>query len=175
VASDVRRVEAERFGQAFEALGFVPMAGRLFAWLVTSRDDHETAASLAEGLGVSAASVSTTVRSLIQLGLVERVPVPGERRDCYRLHRDAWRELLLRRLRVAATMRDLATDAADRLEGDPEARVDGLRAMASFYDAADRAVVPAIEALLASPAVGPPADPRPPTPVRRARRGAPGR
>ncbi|CAL9306674.1 hypothetical protein SUDANB51_04117 [Streptomyces sp. enrichment culture] len=49
-----------------------------------------TAAALCEELSISSGDVSTAIKQLIPVGLVERVPAPGSRRDHYRFREGAW-------------------------------------------------------------------------------------
>ncbi|MFF8394592.1 GbsR/MarR family transcriptional regulator [Streptomyces sp. NPDC016172] len=49
-----------------------------------------TAADLCEELSISSGTVSTAIKQLIPVGLAERVPAPGSRRDHYRFREGAW-------------------------------------------------------------------------------------
>ena len=71
-------------------LGFARMPARVLMLLMATEEPGLTAADLAEGLQVSPAAVSNAVRYLMTVGLAEREPVPGARRDLYRLPDDAW-------------------------------------------------------------------------------------
>jgi DNA-binding transcriptional regulator GbsR (MarR family) len=53
---------------------------------------------LATGLKASRGSVSTMTRLLIQMGLVERVGKPGERRDYFRIKAGTWSNILKSRM-----------------------------------------------------------------------------
>jgi DNA-binding MarR family transcriptional regulator len=83
----------ERMGLMMEADGLPRSAGRIFGFLLLA----ETPFSLdemAEKLQVSKASVSTNARLLEQVGLLERISAPGDRRDFYRMRPDAWEQML---------------------------------------------------------------------------------
>ena len=62
----------------------VPSCGSWAGWSSASRPD-QTAADVQNELGLSAGSVSTSLRYLGEMGLVERVSRPGDRRIFYRL------------------------------------------------------------------------------------------
>jgi len=79
----------EDFGIVFEQTGLPRMAGRIFGWLLISDPPYQSPAELAEALIASKGSISTTVRLLIQLGLIERFVIPGVRHDHFRLREDA--------------------------------------------------------------------------------------
>jgi DNA-binding transcriptional regulator GbsR (MarR family) len=71
-------------GLLMEQEGLPRIAGRLIGFLLL----HDSAFSLdelAERLQVSKASVSTNARLLEQSGALERISVPGDRRDYYRM------------------------------------------------------------------------------------------
>ncbi|MFD5834295.1 GbsR/MarR family transcriptional regulator [Streptomyces collinus] len=53
------------------------------AALFFTEQDSMTAADLCEELSISSGAVSTAIKQLIPVGLVERVPAPGSRRDHY--------------------------------------------------------------------------------------------
>jgi DNA-binding transcriptional regulator GbsR (MarR family) len=70
--------------------GFPRMPARILGTMMTADEDSLTAADLAERLGVSAAAVSGAVRYLTNIGMINREPVPGSRRDRYRLPANPW-------------------------------------------------------------------------------------
>jgi predicted transcriptional regulator len=79
-----QRLLAEEFGLLYEEMGGTRMAGRISAWLLLCEPPVQSLTQIADALGVSKAAVSTTARSLLQAGLVERVSEPGRRGDYYR-------------------------------------------------------------------------------------------
>jgi DNA-binding transcriptional regulator GbsR (MarR family) len=91
----VRRY-VEHMSMMLAEWGFPRMAARVMMLLTGAEEEALTAGELAERLGVSPAAISGAVRYLIRLGIVDRVPVPGSRRDLYRLQDHAWYEMTLR-------------------------------------------------------------------------------
>ena len=89
---------AESFSLIFEQFGFPRMAGRIFAFLILTEEPYVTQAQLAEILQASTGSVSTMVRLLEQVGFVERVSLPGHRRDRFRVRPDPLVEMSRRRI-----------------------------------------------------------------------------
>jgi len=106
-------VETERFielmGRHLEEEGLPRIAGRLMGALLIN-PQPATLDELAKQLGVSKASISSNARLLETHGIAERVTVPGDRRDFYRLspnaeqrslrHQLERHQLLLERLEV---------------------------------------------------------------------------
>lgn len=72
----------ERMGQLFEQDGLPRIAGRILGHLLLQTEPQSLDA-LASALQVSKASVSTDTRRLEALGVLERVTLPGDRRDYY--------------------------------------------------------------------------------------------
>ena len=68
------------------------MPSRVLVTLMAADEEALTAADLAGRLGVSPAAISGAVRYLIHVGLLQRLPTPGSRRDRYRLPADPWYE-----------------------------------------------------------------------------------
>lgn len=84
-AAEERFIEA--MGLAHEEDRLPRIAGRLVGLLILSPDpvrfDH-----LAERLRVSRASISTNTRLLENMGVIQRVTRPGDRRDYFRLNEE---------------------------------------------------------------------------------------
>jgi DNA-binding transcriptional regulator GbsR (MarR family) len=95
---DRRRMEERHFVEDvalfFEEMGFPRMAGRILGWLLICDPPEQSAGQLAQVLQASKGSLSTMTRLLIQMGLVERVGLPGQRRDFFRIKPGAWPQLL---------------------------------------------------------------------------------
>ncbi len=104
-----RRAFVERMGLAAESDGLSRIAGRLFGELLLSSDPLSLD-QLAARLGVSKASVSTDGRRLIQRGIVERVGLPGDRRDYYQLAPDFFTVIIRDRLDRWSLIHDLVVD-----------------------------------------------------------------
>jgi DNA-binding transcriptional regulator GbsR (MarR family) len=77
----------ERMGLDAESDGFPRIAGRVAGLLVASAAPASLD-EIAETLQVSRASVSTNCRLLENLGVADRVSLPGDRRDYYEISRD---------------------------------------------------------------------------------------
>lgn len=97
----------ESLGLILQADGFPRIAGRLLGVFVL-RGGPLSFQELCETLQVSRGSVSTNTRLLESLGAVERVAMPGERQDFFKLS-DAPYE------RIAAGKIERARSASERL------------------------------------------------------------
>jgi DNA-binding transcriptional regulator GbsR (MarR family) len=124
----------EEVGLVFEKTGLPRMAGRLFGWLLISEPPYQSPKELAEVLMASKGSVSTNVRLLMQLGLIERFVIPGERHDHYRLREDAMRKTVQHGLEDEIRMfLDLADQGLELMRNEPSARRAWLEQMRDRY------------------------------------------
>ncbi|MEV4753515.1 MarR family transcriptional regulator [Micromonospora sp. NPDC049559] len=108
------RLFVERMALTMSELGFPRMAARV-VYTVMSADDPMTAAEIGERLGVSPAAISGAVRHLTQLGMLIREPVPGSRRDRYRVPEDSWLEVLNLKGGVYKMFADMADEGVRAL------------------------------------------------------------
>ena len=112
----------ERMGLFFERDGMSRIAGRLLGYLMLS-EASRSLDELATALQVSKSSVSINVRLLERMGTVERVTVPGDRRDYYRIAADLAEQVsALWRERLAA-----ARDLLEAAKATPAAEAEGVR------------------------------------------------
>ena len=88
----------EDVGIVFEQTGLPRTAGRIFGWLLISDPPHQSTSELVEALMASRGSISTMTRLLIQIGLIERISLPGVRHDYFHLRPDAWQHMMRRGL-----------------------------------------------------------------------------
>jgi DNA-binding transcriptional regulator GbsR (MarR family) len=88
----------ESFSLIIEQFGLPRMAGRVFAALSLIEEGAATQSELSDMLQASTGSVSTMTRLLEQLGFMERVSIPGDRRDRFQLRPDPLVEMSKRRI-----------------------------------------------------------------------------
>ena len=137
----------ERMGLNAQADGMPRIAGRIMGLMVL--DGGPLAfGELAERLQVSRGSISTNVRLLEGMGVIERVAKPGDRSDYFRLADEPYRALIagvreraVRGERAAREARDALGDAID------EGAARRLGKLSAFYGALGSGVA-AIEAEL---------------------------
>ena len=126
----------ERFGLMWERLGSSRAIGRVLAWLTVCDPPEQSAADIGEALQISQAHVSTTMRTLEMMGLVERVSLRGERRIHYRIPKGAWQSTTRSRLQEFDAFIDAAKLGRDVMVGQPKesrARIDELWDWATWW------------------------------------------
>ena len=99
---------AEEFALTLTQHGLQRMTARVLAALLFTEQDTITAGEIAEQLGASRGSVSTAIKALGPVGLIERVPAPGSRREHYRFPDDGWARLMSSQNAVVRQMQDAA-------------------------------------------------------------------
>ncbi|MFI7637420.1 GbsR/MarR family transcriptional regulator [Nonomuraea sp. NPDC049400] len=124
---------AERLALVLTEGGLQRMSARALAVFLFTDAETVTMGDIADRLGVSAGSVSGAVKALLSVGLIERLPAPGSRREHYRLRDDAWPTLFSTQNTVVHVMLQAAeTGIATTSSGDPaHARLTRMR---DFYE-----------------------------------------
>lgn len=123
----------EEFGLFAEQIGLTRMAGRILAWLLICDPPHQTMNDLVEALQASKSSISTTTRLLITFGMLERISLPGERRDYYRLVPDLWTTAMERSAQQFVGFRKMAERGLALLADAPPERSRRLQEMFDLY------------------------------------------
>jgi DNA-binding transcriptional regulator GbsR (MarR family) len=123
----------EEVALIFEEIGLTRMAGRILGWLLISNPPHQSADELAEALQASKGSISTMTRLLIQLDLIERAGIPGDRRDYFRMKPDVWAQLLQARLSQITDLHQLAEEGLELLEAEPPELRQRIQDMHDLY------------------------------------------
>ena len=98
----------EEVGLLFEMVGLPRMAGRILGWLLICDPPHQSNSELTEALQASKGSISTMTRLLMQIGLIEKMSLPGERRDYFRIKPNAWSQITKQRISQTKAFRELA-------------------------------------------------------------------
>jgi DNA-binding transcriptional regulator GbsR (MarR family) len=114
------------------------MAGRIFGWLLISDPPYQSTDQLAGALIASKGSISTMTRLLIQIGLVERISLPGERQNYFRLRADALNNMIRRGVADEIKMfRELAEHGLEMLAEEkslPRERLEEMRDRYTFFE-----------------------------------------
>ena len=91
---DAQHEYVDRVASYFEAVGSPRAWAEILAWLMICEPAEQSQADLASALDLSAGAVSTHVRSLVALELVESTRVRGDRTQRYRLRAGAWTRIV---------------------------------------------------------------------------------
>lgn len=124
----------EEMGVLMERFGLPRMPGRVLGALLMADPPEQTAEALAATLQASRGSISASTRTLAQLGLIERVGKPGERKDFFRNRPNAWAELTKLQMLNIRLFKEMAKKGLTIIgSDDPDVRL-GLVEMLEFYE-----------------------------------------
>ncbi len=147
--NDGRQVEekkfVEEFGIFFEQQGLPRMAGRILGWLLISDPPHQTTSELSEALLASKGSISTTTRLLIRIGMIERISLPGQRRDCFHIKPGAWHQLTKETMSQTTAARQLVERGLELMKDKPRLNRQALEEMHAIYSFFERELPPLLE------------------------------
>jgi DNA-binding transcriptional regulator GbsR (MarR family) len=108
---------------------------RVLGWMIVAKSPELTAPQIQEELTLSAGSVSTSLRTLTEVGILERVTRPGDRRIYYRLCSQGWERVLEARFRGLTEMRQVADRALDAAGREADDRLVEMRDTYAFMEA----------------------------------------
>jgi len=95
-------IYTEEAALIFEKLGMTRMAGRVFGTLVVSEKESLSFDEIRLTLDASKGSISSTTRQLTQIGLIEPLSLPGDRKTYYRVTKIELGEMLKSRMQMFA-------------------------------------------------------------------------
>ena len=109
----------EDIGLFYENHGIPRIGGRILALLLVT-EGMLSADQIATRLKVSRGSVSTNIRLLMNIGLVEKRTVPGDRLDYFRFSDSAWENVFTLRWKAFLHLEKIAQQGLSALpSGDP--------------------------------------------------------
>jgi hypothetical protein len=121
----------EQTGVWFSSLGVPRSAGQMFGYLLICDPAEQSAGEIAEGTGMSRASVSSGARLLQSMRAIEERHRVGDRKTYYRMRPDWWIEIATAKVGGFEQLADMArrTRAAGGLT-----RTDGLDELVEFSE-----------------------------------------
>jgi DNA-binding transcriptional regulator GbsR (MarR family) len=128
---------SEESGIFFEKMGFPRVAGKIWGWLLTSDPSHQSAGDIADAVRVSRGSISTMTRLLMQMGLIERVGLPGQRSGFYRVKSGGFTEMLRMKMQFTTEIRRIAEHGLEMLKGESvgvRSRLQEYRDLCIFFE-----------------------------------------
>ena len=123
----------ERVAALSDSNGLPPSFNRVFAWLIVCEPAEQSVEQLRATLRLSAGAISGATATLIRVGYVERVTVPGQRRLYYRIRPDAWEQTMRHRLEAATYIR-ISADKALAHVAEPHPRLTQMRDVLAWFE-----------------------------------------
>ena len=135
--SDALRGYVNETGLLLENAGLPRIAGQVLGWLQVCEPETQSLSDIVTALGISRASASTSTRLLEQIGIVERTILSGDRRDFYRISRDAWHRFMQTRIETMRRLRRNADHGLRVIGSEPaprQARLERMRRLYAFLE-----------------------------------------
>lgn len=123
----------EESGRFWESQGMSRTAGRLLGWLMICEPPHQSAAELVSDLEISTGSVSTQVRVLEQVAMLERITFSNDRATYFRLRDHVWARLMEGEMDRLQHLRKLAASAHNVVPIERSERVTELALVTEFF------------------------------------------
>lgn len=107
--------------------------GRVLGWLLIAQPPRQSAEDLMAALHVSRGAISTTLRQCVDRGMIDRISLPGQRRDFYQIRPGAATQMLHRSIPIMTAARMLTERGLALLADQPPQSRERLEEMHSLY------------------------------------------
>lgn len=128
----------EDFGLVFEQFGLGQTFGRVMGWLLICDPPYQTLDEICEALDMSKSTISTTVRSMDQFGMIKRVSMRGERRHYYQINDDFWINSFLNSMQQFSGFRKMAEQGLTLMQDKSPEQHHRLQKMYELYSFLER-------------------------------------
>jgi DNA-binding transcriptional regulator GbsR (MarR family) len=112
LTDEIRRY-IEKMTLILELDGMPRTAGRVLSYLLICKPVEQSMHDLIDALGMSKSSISTSTQTLIQFGMIERVSLPGQRRDHYRITPNVWNTIMHKRVMMTKRLKGIAEEGLE--------------------------------------------------------------
>lgn len=116
-----------------EEAGLPRIACQILSWLMICSPVHQSFSDLIENLEISKASVSNMTRLLMQMGLIEKVRIHGDRQIHFQIKDQAWVDLLKIQTQQVFDLMKISQKGIDLLADKKEVSTLRLEEMNKFY------------------------------------------
>lgn len=116
--TDKQRDLVERIGVLHDRIGFPPATSRVLGLLLVTREPELTFEQIRETLGLSKSSTSSALNLLLQVGSIEYLTRPGDRKRYFRKSYRDWEASLLERLEVLFSLREPLRETLELRDGE---------------------------------------------------------
>ncbi|TEB04069.1 HTH-type transcriptional repressor OpcR [Pelotomaculum schinkii] len=123
----------ENMGLIFERSGVSKTLGRVFGCLLLAQRP-KTLDEIAADLFFSKATASLTVRQGLALRLFEKVSMPGERKDLYRLRTISWINAMTDKINTLSEWETLVGQGFSLIDKSNRPALENLSAMKDYLD-----------------------------------------
>ncbi len=123
----------EENGIFFETLGMTRMAGRVFGYLIVSDKKEASFDDIRLALKASKGSISGTTKQLINVGFVQPISLPGDRKTYFRLNKIEVGKILEARIQSFDKFSEMISKG-DSLRDTEDEQSEWLKEISTFYN-----------------------------------------
>ncbi|MFU8843151.1 MAG: GbsR/MarR family transcriptional regulator [Bacteroidales bacterium] len=124
----------EDSGILFEKLGSTRMAGRIYGYMLTTDQEKVTFNELVEVLRASKSSISTNIKTLLQIGYLKMTTLPADRKTYYALNHEVNHvEIYANRANLIRSIVDQADKALNLRKNKTDKPSVWIKKTAAFY------------------------------------------
>lgn len=123
----------EENGIFFESLGMTRMAGRVFGYLIVSDNNEASFDEIRLALKASKGSISGTTKQLVNVGFLQPVSLPGDRKTYYRLNKLEVGKILEGRLQKFDKFSEMISKGGSLRKKEDDLS-EWLKEISTFYD-----------------------------------------
>ncbi|MFH1465209.1 MAG: MarR family transcriptional regulator [Pseudomonadota bacterium] len=127
----------EQFGFLLETQGHPRGVGRVLGWMMVCEPPWQSVAEIAVALQASRSAVNAVIHRMAELGVLQRVAIPGERSTFFRLHEDGGSLMAQNLVTGIGAIRSLAEAGLESLAWrapEANARLEELRSLHAFFE-----------------------------------------
>jgi DNA-binding transcriptional regulator GbsR (MarR family) len=110
---DLISEKVEKMGVILEKSGYAPVPGRIMSYLLISEPPYRDFYEIQEFLKASKSSVSTTLKQLIQQGVVTYITFNGDRRRYFQIDTKGLLNIIKEQYREARLINDMVSETLD--------------------------------------------------------------
>ncbi len=124
----------EETGLLMEQAGLTRMTGRILGYLFVCDKERVSFDELTTALKASKSSISTNIRSLLQVGFVKATSLSGDRKTYYSIsHGFSWSEIMKSKLKLTGILQKHFEKAIELREEKTDKTTEWLKNGADFY------------------------------------------
>lgn len=121
------------FSLKLEEVGHPRIFGQILGWLLICNPRHQSFTDLMENLDISKASVSNITRILLEVGLIERVRITGERQMYFKLKNGALTEFMDKQIKHIIEVKTILDKGLQLVKDNEEDDIARLEKASNFY------------------------------------------
>lgn len=132
--TDKQKQLVEKLGVATEKQGFQPAASRILALLTVADDPEITFEEIYETLGISKSAASNAINLLLNMGLIEYITKPADRKRYFRRAMEKWQITAKEEMKKVVELAEVLKEVLRQRPGNTVKFNNGLSEIIDFME-----------------------------------------